>query len=120
MTDKLVVKVALSDIDAKIETNPDNFALYADEDDFDYVLIKEKTRNSQSVSGQTNVAHNLGYVPLAYVYVEISTGVWRQIFSRPIDGTGYYYSINSTNLVLNNDTGVARNFAYYIFYDKIN
>lgn len=120
MADNIVVKVALPGYDARNDTDPDHFALFVDEN-VDYTLIKEKTRNSQSVNGSgVSVAHNLGYVPLVYVYVEISSGVWRQIFSRPIDGTGYYYSINSTNLVLNNDTGVAKNFAYYIFYDKIN
>lgn len=117
--DDPVVKVALPGYDAKEDTNPDHFALFVDPN-VDYTLIKEKKRSTIAVNGvNVNVAHNLGYVPLVYVYVQISTGVWRQIFSRPIDGAGYYYTINATNLVLNNDTGISKTFAYYIFYDKI-
>lgn len=113
------IKVALPTYNALTDTNPDHFALYVD-GTTDHILIKEKTRNSQSVNGTgVNVAHGLGYVPLVYVYVETSAGVWRQIFSRPIDGVGYWYTINATNLVLNNDTGSAKTFAYYIFYDNI-
>lgn len=116
-----VVKVALPGYNAATDKNPDHFSLYVDPDDpNDYVLIKEKERNVRSVNGtNVNVAHNLGYVPFACVYVEVSSGKWRQIFSRPIDGSGYWFTINETNLVLNNDTGVAKNFAYFIFYDNI-
>ncbi len=114
-----VIKVALPGYNALTDTDPNHFSLFVD-NSVDYILIKEKTRNKQSVNAtNVTVAHGLGYVPLVYVYVEISSGVWRQIFSRALDGTGYWYTINATNLVLNNDTGVAKNFAYYIFYDNI-
>jgi len=113
------IKIALPTYNALTDTNPDHFSLYVD-GTTDHILIKEKTRSSQSVNAQNvTVAHGLGYVPLCYVYVEVSAGVWRQIFNRAIDTTGYWYSVNATNLVLNNDTGVAKTFAYYIFYDNI-
>ena len=113
------IKIALPGYDALTDTNPDHFALYVD-GTTDHILIKEKTRNSQSVNGvNVQAAHGLSYVPLIYVYVEVNSGEWRQIFSRALDGTSYWYTINSTNLVLNNDTGVAKTFAYYIFYDNV-
>lgn len=113
------IKVALPGYDALTDTNPDHFALYVD-GTTDHILIKEKTRNSQSVNAtNVQIAHGLSGVPLVYVYVEVSAGLWRQIFSRALDTTGYWYTINGTNLVLNNDTGVAKTFAWYIFYDRI-
>lgn len=113
------IRVAKPGYNALTDPDPNHFSLYTDQVT-DNVLIKEKTRNVQSVNGvNVLVPHGLPYVPLVYVYVEVSPGVWRQIFSRPLDGTGYWYMINSTNIVLNNDTGVAKNFAYYIFYDDV-
>lgn len=110
------IRVTLPTFDATTETDIDNYALYTDDD---YILIKEKARGSSSVNGTTNIAHGLGYVPFCLVFAEISTGVWRKLFSHPLDGTGYWYEINDTNLVLRNSTGSAKSFSYYIFYDNI-
>ena len=113
-----VFKVALPGYEVD-DTNPDHFALFVDQQT-DYILIKEKLRGSQSVNATgVNVAHGLGYVPLVFAFVEISAGVWRKLFSNPIDTTGYWFTVNSTNVVLSNNTGVAKTFAYYIFYDNI-
>lgn len=114
-----VIKVALPGYNAITDTDPNHFSLFVD-NQVDYVLIKEKTRNTQSVnSTNVTVAHGLGYVPLCFVFAEVSPGVWRKLYSRSIDGTGYWFTINATNLILNNDTGVAKDFSYYIFYDNI-
>lgn len=112
-----VFKIALSGTDATTNTNPNNFALYVDKI-VDYILIKEKEVDTVSVSGTTNIAHGLGYVPHCIVFVETSAGVWRKLFSSPIDGIGYWFEVNSTNLVLRN-TGATKNFSYHIFYDNI-
>lgn len=120
-----VFKVSLPNPDggfynALTDTNPDHFSLYVD-GDTDHILIKEKVRDVIEVSSVLyQIPHELGYVPLCYVYAEVSTGVWRQLFSRALDGTSLWYTINDTHLVLNNDTGTPRKFAYYIFYDDIN
>lgn len=104
---------------ALTDSDPDHYSLFVD-GAIDHILIKEKERGIQSVDSiDTQIEHGLDYVPLCYVYVEVSSGTWRQIFSRPIDTAGYWYTVNNTYLVLNNDTGVAKNFAYYIFYDNI-
>jgi hypothetical protein len=114
-----VINVALPGYNALTDTDPNHFSLYVDEAT-DHVLIKEKTRASQSVNGtNVTVAHNLSYVPLVFCFVEVSSGVWRKLYSYPIDGTGYWFTVNDTNIVLNNNTGVAKTFAYYIFYDNI-
>jgi hypothetical protein len=115
-----VAKIALSGIDAFTDKDPDNFALYVDNDDpNDYILIKEKSTDVVPVSGTVNIAHSLGYVPFCLVYAEVSDGVWRKLFSTPIvTGGDKWFEVNSTNLVLRN-TGSVKNFAYHIFYDNI-
>ena len=114
-----VFKVALPSYNAKTDTNPNHFALYVD-NATDFVLIKEKTRNTSTVSNNTvdTIAHGLGYVPLCFVFVEESAGVWRKLFSSPIDSTGYWYEVDDTNLEIHNFSGAEEDFAYYIFYDK--
>jgi hypothetical protein len=115
-----VFKVVLSghNYNAYTDTNPNHFSLYVDQL-VDYVLIKEKPPETVSVNGTVNIAHGLGYVPFCLVFAETSSGVWRKLFSTPIDGVGYSFSIDSTNLVLSNTTGIAKNFSYHIFYDNI-
>lgn len=113
-----VFKVALPGYNAETDTNPDHFALYVDQL-VDYILIKENAKATVSVSSTTNVAHNLSYVPFCLVFAETSAGVWKKLFSVPIDGTGFWFEINSTNLVLRNTSGSAKNFSYHIFYDNI-
>lgn len=112
--------VGLEGTDATRTTNPNDCALFADQIT-DYILIKEKTRGTRDVAngGTENIAHGLGYVPFCLAFVEISSGVWRKLFSSPVDGVGVWFEINSTNLVLRNTSGSAKRFAYYIFYDNI-
>lgn len=113
-------KCALPGYNAETDTDPNHFSLYVDSDDpVEYILIKEKLVNNVSVTSTTEIAHNLGYVPFCLVFAEVSTGVWRKLFSTPIDSTGYWFEVNGTNLVLRNATGVPKNFNYHIFYDNI-
>lgn len=115
-----VIKVALPGYNAETDTNPDHFSLYVDNDDpNDYILIKEKSSDTVKFSGTQNISHGLGYIPFCLVFVEVSDRVWRKIFSHPIDGSGYWFEIDSSNLVLRNTTGTAKNFQYHIFYDNI-
>jgi hypothetical protein len=117
-----VIKIALPGYNAFTDTNPDHFALYVDPDErIDYVLIKEKTYATVSVasSDSETIAHGLGYVPFCLVFVESSSGVWRKLFSRPLDGTGYFFEVTDTNLIIYNDSASAKSFSYHIFYDEI-
>ena len=113
-----VIKIALPGINAETDTDPDNFALFVDQQT-DYILIKEKTKDTISVNGTVSIGHSLGYVPFCLVFAEVSSGVWRKLFSTPIDGSGYSFEVNTSHLVLKNSTGTAKNFSYHIFFDNI-
>lgn len=110
-------KITLDGYDAQEDQDPNHHSLFVDQT-VDYVLIKEKDRSIVDVAGTVNIAHNLSYVPFCLVFVEVSSGVWRKLFSSPVDAIGYWFEINATNLVLRN-TGSSKRFAYYIFYDNI-
>jgi len=113
------IKIALPGYNALTDTNPNHFSLYVDQDEsVDYTLIKELTKQTVSVTSSLTVPHNLGYVPLVFVFAEVTTGVWRRLFSRDITGFGAYYTIDGTNLELYNSGG-PRQFAYHIFLDNI-
>lgn len=112
------IRISLPTINALTNTDPNNFALYADAT-VDYILIKEKSRGSSSFTGTSNIAHGLGYIPLCFVFTEISSNVYRKLFSSPFDGIGYWFEVNATNLVLRNSTGLSKVFQYYIFYDIV-
>lgn len=116
-----VFKVAKPGFNAFTDTNPDHFALYVDPDErVDYILIKEKANDTVNVpNGTTNIAHSLGYVPFCLVFAETSSGVWRKLFSVALDGSGLWFEVNTTNLVLRNTSGADANFSYHIFYDEI-
>lgn len=113
-----VLKVALPGYNAETDTDPDHFALYID-GTTDHILIKEKIRASVSVNGTVNIAHGLGYVPFCLVFCETTAGAYRKLYSTPIDGVGFWFEVNTTNLVLRNTSGSAKTFSYYIFYDNI-
>ena len=113
-----VFKVALPGRNAYEDQDPDHFALFVDQR-VDYILIKQEREATVSVSGTTNVSHNLGYVPFCLVFVETSSGVWRKVHSTPIDAIGVWFEVNTTTLILRNTSGSAKNFSYRIFYDNV-
>jgi hypothetical protein len=118
---KTVFKAALPGYNADVDTDPNHFSVYYDETDPDEnVLIKEKTRNSVSVgafSSQT-IAHSLGYVPLVFVFANLSGDRWTYVGADSADYTAYI-EVNTTNLIIHNTSSVAHDFKYYIFYDQI-
>lgn len=115
------IKVALPGYDAFTDQNPDHFALFVD-NQVDYVLIKEKEfdviTDVASPTGAT-INHDLGYVPFVLVFVEVSSGVWRKVFSTPVDGSGFWFEVNEDDLELKNTSGSTKNFAYHLFYDNV-
>lgn len=116
-----VIQIALHGNNVLQETDPDKFALFADQS-VDYILIKEKARGFVSVStggAGTPIAHGLTYVPHCLAFAEITAGKWRKLFAAPFDGSGCGFAITATNLTLINNSGSAKNFVYQIFYDNI-
>lgn len=120
MAENPVIKIGKDGVNALTNTDPNDFALYVDQNS-DYVLIKEKTRSSVTVNNNTYdqvVAHGLNYVPLCFVFIEISSGVYRRVDGN--DGLdSYYFTIDNSNIYFTNTTGSQKTFKYYIFYDEI-
>jgi len=111
------IRVSLPGYNALTDTNPDHFALNADEDD---VLIKEKLRGTIYVPptpATSTIKHGLKYIPLVFVFAEISAGKWVLALA---DSGDYNVSIRLTTsqLILVNGTGATIRFKYYIFYDQ--
>jgi len=69
------IRVSLPEKNALTDSDIDNYALYADEDN---VLIKEHLRGNTSIAATSTgtINHNLGYIPLVFVYAEVSAGRW--------------------------------------------
>ena len=120
MADK-VFKIALDGYNAETDTNPNHFSLYVDQIT-DYFLIKEKKVDTITVNDSDNevIAHGLGYIPFCLVFAEVSSGVWRKIYGRDASGGNeLYFTVDSTNLTLYNNSGGNKDFTYHIFYDLI-
>ena len=115
-------KIALPGYNAYTDTDPNHFALYVDQVT-DYVLIKEKTRGSVSVSGSggsETIAHGLGYVPFVLAFYESSSGVYRKIHgSTDPTSSAPFFTVDDTNLVLRNPSVGDKTMSYYIFYDNV-
>lgn len=111
------MRVSLPGKNALIDSDIDNYALYADEDN---VLIKEHLRGSTSIAAASTgtVNHNLGYIPLVFAFAEVSAGKWCQVFSDSAD-YDVYLTLSTTQLILGNRTVSAVKFKYYIFHDVI-
>ena len=109
------IRVSLPGYDALTDTNPDHYALYSDND---WILIKEKANGSGSVtSGNTAIiAHNLGYIPMYFVYVQVSATEW-QIVNFVSSENGWNAYADTTNLYIANNYSSYTNYRYYIFYD---
>jgi hypothetical protein len=116
------IKVSLPEYEADTDTDINHYALWCTSDDtVDNVLIKEKLRGSTTVdaSSSANIAHGLGYTPFCIVFVEVTSGVYIKSGGRPFDSNGFYFTVNSTNLVLHNSSASSKTFKYYIFYDRM-
>ena len=110
------IRVSLPRYNALTDTNPDHFALNADEDD---ILIKEKSRGTIYVPNGTTstIKHGLNHIPFVLSFAEVSAGRWIYVAG---DSSDYdvYMELNTTNLILGNGTGATVKFKYYIFYDQ--
>lgn len=111
------IRWSLETYNALTDTNPDHFALFADQDN---ILIKEKVRGSISVSGfgSQNIAHGLTYIPLVFVFGNMVGDEWTLLGGD--SGNIYaHIELNTTNIVIVNSSSVAHLFKYYLFYDQV-
>lgn len=110
------IRVALPGYNAQTDTNPDHFALRSDED---WVLIKEFSRGSISVSsgGSQTVYHNLGYVPTVLAYAVDAFGYGNWVYGETMYAQ-YKMEVYTDKVVFKN-AGTNATFKYYIFYDPV-
>lgn len=111
------LRVALPGYNALTDTDPDHFALYADED---WVLVKEKLHDTLMIgaSSHVHITHNLGYVPFALVWGKLTGEKWSSLQGDSADLMGSI-ALNTTELIIyNNDGNNAHAFEYYIFHDQ--
>jgi hypothetical protein len=115
------MRVSLPGYNALTDTNPDHYALYTDED---WVLIKEKTRGSDTLdyTASDTIAHGLGYIPMVFLWGENSDGdiIFQGLPDVLSAQEEWQVDINSTNVVVTQLVGIdGCDYKYYIFYDKL-
>lgn len=114
------IRVSLPGYNALTDTDPNHYALIADDVDGDEnILIKEKMRGIENVNnGATDtINHGLGYPPFVLAYARV-TGIDVYLYGSSIYNTEYMYT-DSTNVYFHNSGGSAIDFRYYIFYDNV-
>ncbi len=118
---KTVFKVALPGYQADVDTNPDHFSVYYDSTDAgENILIKEKERGSVTIAGGSSqtITHNLGYVPLVFVFGRLSGDRWSLLQGDSGELTASI-ELSTSILKIYNTGSSPKLFKYYIFYDKI-
>lgn len=112
------IRVAIPPYDATTDPDPDHYALVGDED---WVLIKEQKNGYVNIqpSSYVDIEHDLGYIPMVFVYGRESSNTWTMILGDSADAAGNI-ELNDTYLrIYNGSSTKAVAFIYYIFYDQI-
>ncbi len=124
---QLVTNIALPGYNAQTDTNPDHFAVYANDDN---VLIKRKLTGTAVIADGSptilTVAHNLGYIPFFVVYYyDENNIVWSILDNQydPFSVPQQICAVDTNNLYIYNFGGHPSGHvqvAYDIFYDNMN
>lgn len=116
---KNTFRIATPGVNAFTNSDPNKYALHVDPDRPENILIKELKRGTITLAStaQKEIAHGLGYVPLFYVFVNITGDEWAFVgIGNPIS-TQYYAIADKYNLtILNNDSN-SHEFKFFIFHD---
>ena len=115
------IRVSLAGYNALTDTNPDHYALVADEN---WILIKEAARGSDTLAyaASDTIAHGLGYVPMVFVWGEDSSGdlIMQGLANTQSLQEMWIVEIDSTNVTVTCAVGLGDwDYSYYIFYDKL-
>lgn len=112
-------RVSKPGYNALTDTDPNNFAIYADADD---VLIKELARGSGTLAlgSSVTINHNLGYIPTFFVWGQTAAGQYRLVNAQSPVGGGWKSYVTTTTLVITNSFSSSfTGYRYYIFYDDM-
>ena len=115
------MRVSLAGYNVLSDTDPDHYALVADED---WILIKEKARGTGTLaytSAQT-ISHGLDYVPMVFVWGENSDGdlIFQGLPNKLSAQEEWSVEIDDSDVVITQLVGIGNfDYAYYIFYDKL-
>lgn len=112
------IRVSLPGIDALTNGTIDQYALYADTDN---ILIKEQSRGGTVLpfNSIATINHDLSYIPMFFVYAEISTGRYRISNNFDPVGGGWRSYAGTSNLYIENRFGGTLGATYYTFYDNV-
>lgn len=112
--------ISLPGYDALLETDPDHFAVKADEDN---IIIKEKERGSGTLGlgSSATINHALAYIPFYLVYTLISAGRYRVSNGFASLSNGWQtYATTSDLVITNNYSATYGDYQYYVFHDNMN
>lgn len=104
------IRVSLAGYNALTETDRNNYALYADEDN---VLLKESARGNLASGG--SYTHSLGYLPFYLTFGEISAGLYQ--LATGWDAISGIPRSRTTLNILKTAGGAMK---YFVFYDNMN
>lgn len=119
------IRASLDGFNAITDTNKDNYSLYGDEDN---VLIKELMTDSQNIpeyNQLVTIPHNLGYIPLAFVWAWLSSSDshWSHITNQynPFVVPQVIQAVDTQNLYIYNFGGRGSDLPVFsrIFYDDM-
>lgn len=116
------IRVTVPGANALTETDPNKFALKADESS---VLIKENARGTSALgnTSSTTVTHGVGYVPMCLVWGDDENGnliYGVEKFGFDTFNNTWRVRITSTTLVITQLVdATSRNERYFVFYDQV-
>lgn len=120
-----IERAALPGYNALTDTNPDHFAVYSDQNN---VLIKELFASQQNIP-EFNIletlSHDLGYVPLSFVFAHLSSADsrWSHVTNQynPVSVPQVIQAIDTKNLYIYNFGGRGSDLPTFarVFYDDM-
>lgn len=90
-------KIAKPGYNAQTETNPDNLTFSSDYNTFKYFMSGSVTIDlSTATEFEVTIAHNLGYKPVHFAYLQWEAGAirWYVLLNRSWADAGFYIHVH--------------------------
>lgn len=68
------IRVSLPGIDATESSNPNDYSLFADQDN---ILLKQDSDHRATIATGSDMDHNYGYIPFYLAYGDMGSGVYQ-------------------------------------------